>query len=729
MWGGVFNPIVVLDGSKREVRGAHEEHSSGSYLEEQAGILKAFDPDLLANFSADSLPKELREFQHRTFPSERLDWKPKPDQAFSYFVDVWPILNELWEKEFKFSAKPPFKFRFFEKNDAKKSLLLAAWYGLYSNEDSYESLKKSFSAEAITYDANFKSTLKAGAFYTPLAVTTYKCNQRRQIVRSHAFFLLNPDNPFDVVDFWNLRAAGVVLFPLTLQDYEEFEQPVRDFGALSTYPINETVMNRVVLMKARSISDDELATVADWMQKLGFSFSRMGWVSRYHMNHYAVANEIDIEPIRAYEASAVGVLDSGYGVIQGPVPEFMRSARHGHRWSMDISFVSVRDPNACYRLPWLNSGCDSLVSHTIGKGYEIDSAHVSRGGIVTRQAGTAGAVRMSPITAIDAVKAFLKGKEIEHLTTSAPGLVLERIIEMFKGLPDCGLFQNAAIRQLLDDLSPGGWRIATEVRAKINKSLQGLQIYGQSATKDQIAQRVNTILDRAVEAKVLRIGLVFQCSRCKRYHWYATTEFDECFNCKSCFAREVTPRLDATKWHYASDGFFRTSNKLDGNITILLTLNFFNQIFDYGMQFAPSFDYTIEGEQHEMDFAIMSDGGILSREVDVIFGESKSGGALKEEERKKLKSFGEKTGSYLCFCTMADDFDEADKDFFRNLVEANVSIIMLTRFFLDMDSFEFMDYRHHNDPGRSMTKADWLMRMTIVRVLGNDFAKKHNIWV
>ena len=733
LWGGIFNPIVILDDSTREVRGVQEEKiSRGQYLEAQAHLLKAFDPDFLANFSSDPLPEQLKEFQHREFAAERLDRKRQGNELTSHFVDVWPILAELWEKEFKFSAKPPLKFRYIEKDDSKKSLLLAARYGLYSNDDSYEFLKKNFGAEAIVYDAQFKAAFKPRTFHTPLSLTAYKCIQRRQHFHSHAYFLLNPGSPFDVVDYWNLRAAGMILLPLTLQDYKEFEQPIRDFGALAAYPINERVTNHVVLIKARSISEEELKTVADWIRSLGFlkDFSTMGLVPRYNMNYYAVGNEIDVEPISAYDSSPVGILDSGYGVIQGPVPGFLHAEDFDQHWSMDLTFFTLRSPDACYRLPWLNSGCDSLVQRRIGGGFDMEGARISRSGIVTHQAGTSGRVRVSPITSVDAVKAFLQGKNIEYLKTSTPGLALERIIEMFKGLRDCELFQNVAIRELLDELASGGSRLAGEVRAAIYKSLKGFQRYGQPVSGEQLAQEVDAILDRAVSAKVFRIGLVFQCSRCRRHNWYAVTEFDDAFNCKSCFAREVTPRLDTTKWSYASDGFFRTSNKLDGNITILLALNFFNYAFEHDVQFAPSFNYRIDGEPHEMDFAIMSSGGMMfSREVDMIFGESKSGTALKEDERKKLKSFGEKTGSYICFCTIDDDFDETDKAFFRDLVDAKVKIIMITRFFLEMDYFDVMKYSTENNPGRSRTKTDWLMRATILRTLGRDFAHKHNIWL
>ena len=176
------------------------------------------------------------------------------------------------------------------------------------------------------------------------------------------------------------------------------------------------------------------------------------------------------------------------------------------------------------------------------------------------------------------------------------------------------------------------------------------------------------------------MGLVFQRSRCQRHNWYAVTEFDKQYNCKSCFSREETPRLDTTKWRYASHGLFRSANKLDGNMTILLALALFEHLLDHDVKYAPSFEYNLNGEPHEMDFGVIA-SKMIRPDVEMIFGESKSGAALKEEERKKLKAFGGKAGAYLCFCTLADDFDAADKQFFKDLYEAGIKIITLPRFF------------------------------------------------
>jgi hypothetical protein len=731
LWGGMFNPIIILDDAGRRVRGRHIELSAERpYLELQENLLMAFDPDLLCNFGGEPLPKELSAFQHRTFTADRLDRPLMNERKVSHFVDVWPIYDELWEKEFKSSITPAVKIGFIDKTASEASAFLAARFGLYASDGAYAYLTKRFNAETLQYEEHLKATVRPRNLMMPLAITAIHCRQNRQFFHSHAYFLLDPEDPFDLVDYWNLRAAGMILMPLTLADYRDREAPIRDFAALAGYPINEEVRNQVLLIKAWSVTDDEAAGVREWLSSLEGMAGIMtqGWVPRYSTSRYSDHDEIEIEPIMGFESSAISVLNNGYGVLQGQAPSFLRQDHFHSYWSMDLSFYTSWEENTCYRLPWLNEGCDALVQRTIGGGFDMEAARVSKSGLVTQHFGSRGDTRLSAVTAIEAVKAFLWGKEIRYIRTSSPGLALMRIVEMLGSIRDCELFQNSAIRSILEDLASGGSKPSAVVRAELNKSLQGLNEHGKPATKDQIGKRIDLLLDQAVEAKVFRIGLVFQCSRCKRHNWYAVTEFDEHYNCKSCFARELTPRLDSTKWHYASDGFFRSTNKLDGNITVLLALNFFNHMFEGHVFFAPSFDYSFAGNENEMDFALLSDGARQSP-VEMIFGESKSGNALTQDEREKLKSFGIKTSSYLCFCTMADAFDEADKAFFIELCEAGVKMILLTKQYLELGYFEALKLRSDRSVGRPQTLTEWLMKATIIQTLGQEFARKHYIWI
>ena len=48
---------------------------------------------------------------------------------------------------------------------------------------------------------------------------------------------------------------------------------------------------------------------------------------------------------------------------------------------MDLDFFNFRMPDACYDMPWLNSGCDALAGRKIGMGFGMDVVRVSSDGL------------------------------------------------------------------------------------------------------------------------------------------------------------------------------------------------------------------------------------------------------------------------------------------------------------------------------------------------------------
>src|SRR5258708_27770640 len=104
----------------------------------------------------------------------------------SNIVDVFRILDELWDKEFKGIANPRVKIKFLDKAESEKSLFLAARFGLYSSDDYYEFLRKNFNAETLVYDAAFRSSRWPADFQSLLGFTASHCRPTRQRVRSHA---------------------------------------------------------------------------------------------------------------------------------------------------------------------------------------------------------------------------------------------------------------------------------------------------------------------------------------------------------------------------------------------------------------------------------------------------------------------------------------------------------------------------------------------------------------
>jgi len=733
LWGGRFNPIVILDDRQRRAVGRHYDLAPRyPYMARQADLLKAFDPDLLISYSNEPLPAELSPWSHRNFSAAALDWDPLGNNNVrSYFVDIQPILDDLWDREFRNVATPRFKLRFMEKAEAEGSLLRAARFGIYPTDNHYEYVKRNFGAEAVTDNAELRARNWPGDFQSPLSLTSAYCNASRQN-RSHAFFVLDPEDPFDVVDYWNLRASGMILFALTMQAYRDYRVPIGDFCEAANYPSSPAHFDFLTIIKGASITDAQVEEVRQWITVENLTRRQigiMGWVPEYRRGNYGASDELEIEPLRCFDSNAQGILIDGGGRVDGPKPSFLGQRDHFSHWSMDVELQTYRDPKACYRLPWLNSGCDALVSGRVGSGFQMDASRVSRNGIVTRHDGDSSHVRISPISAIQVVKSYLQGVGVKYLETSSPGLALVRIIDMMETLHTCEIFQNSAIRDTLDEMGMGEPRSVKHVSLAVMKALKDFKLYGQPATQHQKGEHVDRLLKRAVDSKVFRVGLKFKCTACQRERWYATTEFAEEYNCKACFSREKTPHIHEHEWYFSSDGLFRSSNKLDGNITILLTLAFFQEISNfYNMQYAPSFTYRLNNEQKEMDFAIIA-SEMMRPGVDMIFGEAKSGSELDAAERAKLKAFGLQTKAYICFCTLAPDFTNEDKKYFKDLYTSGVKIVLLPKFLLEMDSFDLSDFKSKNNPGRSATEADWLMRLTIIRTLGEEFAKANYLWL
>jgi hypothetical protein len=77
----------------------------------------------------------------------------------------------------------------------------------------------------------FREAFQFGEFWYPIDFTALAVEALGLAAFVNvAFFLMDHLNLFDVVDFWNLRAAGMVIFPLPVEFYREYGNGVRAFA-------------------------------------------------------------------------------------------------------------------------------------------------------------------------------------------------------------------------------------------------------------------------------------------------------------------------------------------------------------------------------------------------------------------------------------------------------------------------------------------------------------------
>ncbi len=725
LWGGLLNPVVVLDGSSRKQVGIHYAYIDTPYEQEVLLMLKEFDPDILINYSNAALPASLDAFKERTLPRDALRWNPWGNQEVSFFLEVWPFLSQYWREEFRFLQKPPHKYGYVDLSSAGElKTYLVARYGSYpEGNDGNNVLAANFGGTLISYDETFRKSFNPDEWIFPIRITTLKLDiPLPDSSGPYIFFLLDPANMFDIVDYWNLRAAGFYVFALPINHYRDFAESAKAFAELATYPINNSVTNHPEIVKGRSIEDSHLTEAGNWLQSLGLkteALSLRGWVHRFGEKGYRVSAEVRVRPPISKERSEIVVMNDGYGTLQGPTPdcELLGPAVSQH-WATELQVLGTGAEERTFRFPWLHPECDKLADRKIGHGFGPASSRASKQGIVVIRHGERENIWMEEPRVAEVLQAYLSDGGFTHLKTSSPGLALERIIEQLGGLFSCSVFQNSGVREIVERLSDGSPMHAEEIRAIIYRTIP--------VPKTERQQKLADILGRLISKKVLRQGTTLQCDKCQRHDWYHLSELGEDFKCKKCFHVQLVPMLDKNPWHYVSDGLFRLEGKVAGCLTAVLSLVFLKIFLEHEMKYAPSFDYADGKHGAERDFAVLA-SEFLQDDVDVIIGECKTSKELEEKEKNDIKLIGERTGAYLAISTLSTEFTENDKAFFEELVAAKQKPILLTRRHLEMAYLEVSKYRHQ---GRGLGRdAELLSRLTIIDVLGKAFADKHRLWL
>jgi len=717
LWGGLLNPVVVLDDSTRTKVGRHYQYDDTPYAEEVRLLLREFDPDLLINFDGSVLPASFDAFKERTFTKDALRWNPWGKGEVPFFLEVWPFLRNYWRTEVRFSKEPPHKFAYMQPDGPLKTYLTAVFGVFADNDEGKKVLIEHFGAKLVTYDEEFRKAPKQELIF-PISATQFDLRIPSPKPRSSdIFFLLDPTQMHDVVDYWNLRAAGFRIFSLPVDCYKDYAERAKAFARWSMDPSVPKPFAGPTIVKARGVEDDVSIQVGQWFGSLDSELapSVMGWVPRFGERHDRVEPDVQIRAATAKDVSQNVMMSDTSGEIQFPSPCELSEGDQSQHWAIDLTAFGANE-DTTFRLPWLKPSCDKVAEYSFGHSFGPAAARVSKHGIVAMARGDHDHSLVHEPKVTNVWTAYLKDCGFTYLKTSSAGLALDRIIEQLGGIHRCQIFQNAGVRQLVDILSNGSPKSAHFVRQSIYKAVPPKEDQGTKGCE---------ILANLMSLQLLRQGFELQCEKCQRSDWYHLSEVSEQFKCKKCFHVQLVPLLDRQTWSYVSNGLFRLEGKMAGCVTTILALIFFRSCLGLDTRIVSSFDYSGPDGAGERDFAILS-SDTFQEDVDVIIGECKTTLDLKDKEKKDIKDLGLATGAYIAFAIDAADFSDDDKAYFRELVEAEIRPILLVRKHLEMSYIETGEYRHRAVALRS--DADALHRLTVIDTLGSEFAKKHYIW-
>lgn len=576
-WGGKFNPIIPVASS-----GADE-------------LVRRFRVDVLVDISDDAQIKAFMDkFKHLPWPLlEPALFSGSADDNDPNFLDISHILLKIADDrrvpEYVLveDTPPPspennrFAYVHWQDDDPLRDVLLAT-FGSYPSIKEISRDYGRFILESIRPSYYWTKPEQPIPAYlleklTPSEISALDLNwDRKPHDPSVGFYAGKADDFEDIVNYWNLAAAGLNLL---------FLDPAHS--------------QRLALLRDAQ---------SEFIGKRQTTTQRTNEISVWSRSHDIVKQlEFPVTSIESYHA-----LD-GINIVRGS----LRPALQYFSQKMVLATMSARQgrPILTFQLPkkpfeiedeWKcrdqhfvvavkNTFEEADSSNTFwtpdvpelnpwfGRNFvlgnravraETDGIGVIRS--ITDESFELGAIPKHEL----AKKLFELAGISAH--PSLPGRIASRLISQLGGLQGCRVLKVAGVRSLIRRHSPlqeFDWSTAINTIARADPTT-GQPAF--SAYKDLfIGQRDPTIskfepehaFQYLLDKGVFRVGLTPVCPVCNLSFWVNLDDLSTEMNCELCNNRfNITGQLKPHPWKYRKSGLFGKENNQEGSIPVALTL-------------------------------------------------------------------------------------------------------------------------------------------------------------
>src|SRR6266480_1194225 len=268
LWGGMYNPIVPVFARKLPRRWSpHPFDRRTKPASITTGYLDGFDPDLVVCLGFDKSPPF--ELGNRNQISEQDllgDFSNNGTPGFG--VGVYEVAAHLAEKEFKYIRKDPLNVTLPQLSKAHH-LFLASVFGSLPAE--VASLVRTHLGKRLGLTEPKCSISNLIEQMAPENVFPRRIGilELRPRVRGAVVYCMDASNPLDVIDFWNLRAAGfdVIPAPTQLWKQPQLHTWIKDFieQFYRPYRHNPEMYSHTTVQVGRSL---DLSVVQQFVQSL-----------------------------------------------------------------------------------------------------------------------------------------------------------------------------------------------------------------------------------------------------------------------------------------------------------------------------------------------------------------------------------------------------------------------------------------------------------------------------
>ena len=639
--GGKFNPIIPVDQPELAAflldRFRVDVLFPVETVEPVATFVKAHDYLMWPNVGDGQLFHE--------------KWEDRP--PYAAFMDIYHVARRIYDNAIHDVAEPKIRASLFSWDaDDPLAIILIATVGAYPTASvaipNYERLLEEWlcgerillrSDEALPADLNSR--------LTPSRLCAEEL-EHDHIPDDPGFYVGRADDFVDVMNFWNLRAAGIELVFVDPQYRARLN------------PMLEEHRRWLATLKPKPWR--KAGNITLWGQNCleGQDLSFLGTRTIHHNVDVVTWNGLNIETSMFHwpGQSVLGSVDES-GTTPSVTFQLPDKPAYDEFIEQYIA-ISVsgydqfaRDKNVTFFPPFLPE-----LNEYYGRELFSDYARARAdygivGGAISLLIRTIDSdITLRSLPALELVtRLFARFGVLAK--PSQPGLVTSRLISQMGKIQECRVFKIEGVRTLITDHKPDqhfdrGY--ACKVIGNFDEDMQRMRfepfedLFISTRPRHRKLQAQDAF-DKLLMQRVFRVGLELRCPHCELAFWQSLDEVKTDVACAYCgITFEVTRQLRDRNWAYRRSGLFGRDDHQHGGIPVVLTLQQLDtQLFSHGMLYTTCLELA-PGEAAinacETDFVVVTTGFSHHRPhlPQVIIGECKSvGGQVTRDDAEHLR--------------------------------------------------------------------------------------------
>lgn len=569
LWGGKFNPIIPF--SKRIPKYYHKFSRPVNYVELINGYIKNFDPDFIIPMGI-SINYFDNKNDDRILEYDEILKGVYEKYYARYGISIFELLNNFYEKELKFIRKYPINL-YIPKITRNDNLFLSSIFGSY-DATVLKQLSEHYNETLGIKVKNVSIENYLQVFIndeTPLIkINNYGIDSyKRELFSSFTLFILDSTSSLDIIDFTNLRATGIKVFPIAKQVLDQDQTKKFILEIANRYYQKSDDYSRINLLKSRSV---DLNLLQNYVSRLKVDFKDYEFKNKFVIQNWyprmwedfgrkadnALAGDIEVKK----ESESIQNLEE-YINVKSLSPDFRLNYSGTPRYATELN-VRVYSGNKETFAEVLPEG-DSNFTANIGF-IGVGEWRISQSGLVYFSSHGDFISLKYPLSE-RVMFSWFKNKNWD-IQLSSPGLIAKEMLHQLGNTWNINLISKPGLTLLFEDMANGKSVNHKHFKGKIDSIIR-------NESKDSDS---NFYIKQLIDSNIFKLGLDIQCKICNQNSWFSISELDYNLSCPKCLNSFSIPSesVSKLKWAYRLIGPFSLPQKSYGIYTVLLTLRFFS---------------------------------------------------------------------------------------------------------------------------------------------------------